>query len=73
MKNLIINFLCFIIRIYQKVISPLFPSCCRFTPTCSQYTIEAIKKYGLGKGTFLSIKRILHCNPYSKGGYDPVP
>ncbi|MCI5473585.1 MULTISPECIES: membrane protein insertion efficiency factor YidD [Treponema] len=73
MKNFLGNFLCLFIRIYQKYISPLFPGCCRFTPTCSEYAIEAIKKYGSGKGTFLAIKRIIRCNPYSKGGYDPVP
>ncbi len=73
MKNFLTKFFCFFIRIYQKYISPLFPACCRFTPTCSQYALEAIQKYGPGKGTFMAIKRILRCNPYSKGGYDPVP
>ena len=73
MKNFFIKFFCLFIRIYQKYISPLHPACCRFTPTCSQYALEAIQKYGPGKGTFLAIKRILRCNPYSKGGYDPVP
>lgn len=73
MKNFIVKFFCFIIRFYQKYISPLHPACCRFTPTCSQYALEAIQKYGPGKGVLLSIKRILRCNPYSKGGYDPVP
>ncbi|MGP1458634.1 MAG: membrane protein insertion efficiency factor YidD [Treponema sp.] len=73
MKNFFILFFCFFIRVYQKCISPLFPSCCRYTPTCSQYALEAIKKYGAGKGSFLAIKRILRCNPFFKGGYDPVP
>jgi hypothetical protein len=73
MKNFIVKFFCFIIRFYQKYISPLHPACCRFTPTCSQYALEAIQKYGPGKGVLLSIRRILRCNPYSKGGYDPVP
>ncbi|MCR5494524.1 MAG: membrane protein insertion efficiency factor YidD [Treponema sp.] len=73
MKNFITKFFCLLIRFYQRFISPLFPACCRFTPTCSQYALEAIQKYGPGKGTFLAIKRILRCNPYSKGGYDPVP
>ncbi len=73
MKNFITKFFCFIIRFYQKYISPLFPSCCRFTPSCSQYALEAVKKYGPVKGFFLSLKRILKCNPYCKGGYDPVP
>ncbi len=73
MKNFIAKFFCFIIRFYQKYISPLFPSCCRFTPSCSQYALEAVKKYGPFKGFILSVKRILRCNPYCKGGYDPVP
>ncbi|MBQ1175459.1 MAG: membrane protein insertion efficiency factor YidD [Treponema sp.] len=73
MKYIVSKFFCLIIRFYQRFISPLHPACCRFTPTCSQYALEAIQKYGPGKGTFLAIKRILRCNPYSKGGYDPVP
>lgn len=51
----------------------MFPSCCRYRPTCSQYALEVIKKYGSIKGSFLAIKRILKCNPFFKGGYDPVP
>ncbi len=58
---------------YQICISPLFHACCRYTPTCSQYAIDAIKRYGVGKGSFLAIKRILRCNPFFDGGYDPVP
>ena len=73
MNNFITNLLCSIIRFYQKFISPLFPPCCRYTPTCSQYALEALKKYGLMKGFLLAIKRILRCNPFKKGGYDPVP
>lgn len=60
------------IRIYQKFISPLFPPSCRFTPTCSQYAVEALKKHGIVKGSIKSIWRILRCNPFNKGGYDPV-
>ncbi|MFC2330371.1 MAG: membrane protein insertion efficiency factor YidD [Treponema sp.] len=73
MKNFFIEFFCFFIRAYQKCISPLFPPCCRYVPTCSQYALEAIKKYGAVKGSFLAIKRILRCNPFFEGGYDPVP
>ena len=73
MKNFLTKFFCSIIILYQKYISPLFPACCRFKPTCSQYALEAIKKYGIIKGIFLSIKRILRCNPFCHGGYDPVP
>ena len=62
-----------LIRFYQICISPLKPSCCRFTPTCSQYALEAIEKYGALKGGWLAFRRILRCNPFHKGGYDPVP
>ena len=62
-----------LIRLYQRHISPCFPAHCRFTPTCSQYAWEAIMKYGALKGTGLAIWRILRCNPFCKGGYDPVP
>ena len=61
------------IRFYQRQISPHFPAHCRFTPTCSQYAWAAITKYGALKGTGLAIWRILRCNPFCKGGYDPVP
>ena len=67
------KFFCFLIRIYQICISPLFPPCCRFKPTCSAYALEAIIKYGPLKGGIMSIKRILKCNPFHEGGYDPVP
>jgi len=64
----------YLIRFYQKHLSPLKGhGTCIFTPTCSQYAIEAYEKYGFFKGTFLTIKRILRCNPFNKGGYDPVP
>ncbi len=68
MKNLIL----FLINIYQKF-SKLTPSKCRFYPTCSQYTKEAIIKYGVLKGSWLGIKRIARCHPLNEGGYDPVP
>ena len=58
---------------YRKFISPLKPPCCRFTPTCSAYAIEAYRKRGFFVGTILTVWRILRCNPFSKGGYDPVP
>ncbi|ALN76731.1 membrane protein insertion efficiency factor YidD [Staphylococcus agnetis] len=61
------------IRFYQKFISPLTPPSCRFYPTCSNYTIEAIQVHGALKGTWLGIKRILKCHPLHKGGFDPVP
>ncbi len=58
---------------YTYSISPLLPPACRYTPTCSEYTIQAIKKYGPFKGGVLAIKRILRCNPWGGSGYDPVP
>lgn len=66
------KFLILFIRFYQKAISPLFPPSCRFVPTCSEYAIEAVKKYGALKGGRMAIWRILRCNPFCKGGYDPV-
>ena len=62
-----------LIKLYRIFISPLLGSNCRHTPTCSEYGIIALKKYGVFKGTFLTAKRILKCNPLFKGGYDPVP
>ncbi|MBZ4665215.1 membrane protein insertion efficiency factor YidD [Mahella sp.] len=64
--------LMFTIRFYQRYISPLKRPSCRFYPTCSQYAYEAISKYGALKGGFMAIKRILSCNPFNPGGYDPV-
>ena len=61
-----------IINIYRKYISPMGAPCCIYSPTCSEYAIDAISKYGALKGGFLAMKRILRCNPFSKGGYDPV-
>jgi hypothetical protein len=58
---------------YRHCISPLTPAACRYTPTCSQYAVEAIKKYGPFKGGWLALKRILRCNPWGGSGYDPVP
>jgi putative membrane protein insertion efficiency factor len=63
----------FIIKIYQYLLSPLFGASCRFTPTCSQYGIEAIKKYGPFKGGWLTLKRIGRCHPWGNHGHDPVP
>ncbi len=69
MKNILIA----LIQFYRKYISPMKRSKCPYTPTCSEYGLEAIKKYGAVKGSFLATWRILRCNPFSKGGYDPVP
>ncbi len=62
-----------LIHFYQTAISPHTPAACRFTPTCSQYALEAIKKYGAFKGSLLAIKRIIRCHPWGGSGYDPVP
>lgn len=62
-----------LIRVYQWVISPLLPNACRYTPTCSQYGIEAIQKHGIIKGGWLTLKRISTCHPWGGHGHDPVP
>jgi len=62
-----------LIYFYKSAISPHTPASCRFVPTCSQYALEAIKKYGPFKGGWLALRRILRCNPWGKSGYDPVP
>lgn len=69
MKRLLI----WLIRGYKRFISPLLPPSCRYIPTCSEYAMEAIEKYGALKGGYLAIKRILRCHPFHPGGYDPVP
>ena len=61
------------LRFYKREISPLLPNACIYTPTCSEYAMEAIEKHGAIKGGLLTLWRILRCNPFSKGGYDPVP
>lgn len=65
--------LLFLIRCYRRFISPLFPPCCRFYPTCSVYAMQAIEKYGAAKGGWLALKRIVRCHPFNDGGFDPVP
>ena len=62
----------YLIRGYQVAVSPLFPQSCRFFPTCSEYAIEAIERYGPLKGTYLGLRRVLRCHPFHPGGFDPV-
>ncbi|MEN6500027.1 MAG: membrane protein insertion efficiency factor YidD [Rectinema sp.] len=73
MKKILAFPLLVAIRVYQLVISPLFPPSCRFYPTCSSYSYQAIRKYGPFKGVVLAFKRIIRCHPGNPGGYDPVP
>ena len=64
--------LVFLLRSYQRVLSPLLPPACRFTPTCSAYALEAVQKYGALRGSYLALRRLLRCHPFHPGGYDPV-
>ncbi|PLW95287.1 MAG: membrane protein insertion efficiency factor YidD [Marinilabiliales bacterium] len=73
MKNILGKLLILLIKIYQYTLSPFIGRSCRYTPTCSVYSIEAIKKHGPFKGTWLAAKRVLSCNPWGGSGYDPVP
>jgi hypothetical protein len=65
--------LCLLVRGYQLILSPLFRGCCRFTPSCSAYMIEAVGRFGALRGGWMGLKRICRCNPWCKGGHDPVP
>ena len=71
--NLVSNFFLLVIRGYQLLLSPILGASCRYTPTCSQFGIEAIQKYGPFKGGWLTLKRIASCNPWGGHGHDPVP
>lgn len=73
MKKILAYPLLWLVRFYQIVISPLTPASCRYSPTCSHYTVDALKKHGAFKGGWLALKRILSCHPWGGSGYDPVP
>jgi putative membrane protein insertion efficiency factor len=62
-----------LVRAYQRLVSPLLPASCRYVPSCSEYTAQALTRHGLVRGTWLSLARVLRCNPWSEGGEDPVP
>jgi putative membrane protein insertion efficiency factor len=62
-----------VLRFYKSAVSPLLPPACRYTPTCSEYAIEAIERHGVLRGGLLATRRLLSCHPFSRGGYDPVP
>ncbi|MCC7431760.1 membrane protein insertion efficiency factor YidD [bacterium] len=72
MKNPLVLLLVFLIKFYQTLISPMFPAACKYYPSCSNYCVEALQRKGLVLGLFKGFWRILRCNPFSKGGYDPV-
>ena len=73
LKQIPKRLLLWLIQFYRVAISPMHRPCCRYIPTCSQYAQQAIQEYGAIKGGYLALRRILRCNPFSKGGYDPVP
>ncbi|MEI7978450.1 MAG: membrane protein insertion efficiency factor YidD [Bacteroidota bacterium] len=73
LKKVILFPFLLLIKIYQNIISPYLPNACRYNPTCSQYAIEALKKYGVFKGIYLAAKRIGSCHPWGGSGFDPVP
>ena len=72
-KNIVLYPILLIIKIYQTILSPILPSTCRYSPTCSEYTKQSLIKFGLIKGGMISIKRIIKCNPWGGNGYDPIP
>ena len=71
--NLATRSACGLVRAYQALLAPLLPPACRFTPSCSEYTLAALRKWGFWKGAWLGLKRICRCHPFRPGGYDPVP
>jgi len=72
-RRLLVGLLVAPIRFYQRFVSPYTPPACRFTPTCSQYAVEALRKHGPLKGLYLALRRLLRCHPWGGSGYDPVP
>ena len=72
-KKIVLYPILLLIKIYQTILSPILPSTCRYSPTCSEYTKQSLIKFGLIKGWLISIKRIIKCNPWGGNGYDPIP
>ena len=72
-KKIVLYPILLLIKIYQTILSPILPSTCRYSPTCSEYTKQSLIKFGLIKGGLISIKRIIKCNPWGGNGYDPIP
>ncbi|MDA7708134.1 membrane protein insertion efficiency factor YidD [Flavobacteriaceae bacterium] len=72
-KKIVLYPILLLIKIYQAILSPILPSSCRYSPTCSEYTKQSLIKFGLIKGGLISIKRIIKCNPWGGNGYDPIP
>lgn len=70
---MVVDLLVLLVRVYQRLISPLFPASCRYIPSCSEYAAQALKRHGIVRGGLLSAGRILRCNPWARGGEDPVP
>ncbi len=73
MKNLLISPLVGLLRLYQYALSPLLGSRCRFHPSCSEFAIEALRRHGILQGLWLALRRVMRCNPWNHGGFDPVP
>ncbi len=73
LEKIFVEILILQVRFYQAAISPHLPAACRYTPSCSQYALEALRKHGALKGSYLTLKRILRCHPWGGSGYDPVP
>lgn len=71
-NEIVKNFSLFLLRIYKRWVSPMLPSACRFYPTCSEYTMDAIERYGVLRGSWMGLKRICRCHPFHEGGFDPV-
>ena len=73
MRSIVSNILIFLVKTYKRFVSPLLPSVCRFEPTCSVYALECLQEFPPGKAMWLSLRRLLRCHPFHRGGFDPIP